>query len=523
MISVQVSPNSITVFRCATQRFTATFTGTNSTAVVSSLREKSLGIDAGTIDSNGWYTAPQNTEGPSRFVAASQADATQHMTFCTRYLGLACLACATCISLAAQGTNEVRDQQTSPKISTTVNAVLVPVIVRDGQGNAVGDLTKEDFQILDEGKPRAISGFNMEEHREVGGPNIEAPEAAPAGASPISSLQLPARFVVFLFDDRHLSTEDLGRVQMSGQRILADTLGESDIAAIVSVSGINSGLTRDRATLFQAMAKMHSTPQPAVTECPRIDYYQADLIQSKHDRSAVDAATTEAMTCAGVPFLNPNSNPIQMQGKMQDKMQDMREQAQRAVYSLADQALAIGNYDVRVTLGAVAEFVRRVSALDGERIFIFVSPGFLTVTPEAAREKSQLMDLAVQSQVVINTLSARGLYSTELTASDPGPHSIRDVISGSTAQSHREALVSADNVLAELANGSGGTFFYNSNDLQAGFRQLAAEPQYRYLLEFSLDGVKADGKYHRLRVKVNHDGLRLQAPQGYFAAKPAKR
>jgi VWFA-related protein len=443
----------------------------------------------------------------------------QHMTFCTRYLGLACLTCATCIPLAAQGTNEVRDQQTSRKISATVNAVLVPVIVRDGQGKAVGDLTREDFQILDEGKPRTISGFNMVERREVGGANIEASVAAPAGASPTSSPQLPVRFVVFLFDDRHLSTEDLGRVQTSGQRILADTLGESDIAAIVSVSGINSGLTRDRATLLQAMAKMHSKPQSAASECPRIDYNQADLIQNKHDRSALDAATAETMTCAGVAPLNPNSNPMQMQGKMQD----MREQAQRTVYSIADQALAIGNYDVRVTLDAVAEFVRRVSALDGERIFIFVSPGFLTVTPEAAREKSQLMDLAVQSQVVISTLSARGLYSTELTASDSGPHSIRDVVTGSTAQSHREALVSADNVLAELANGSGGTFFYNSNDLQGGFRQLAVEPQYRYLLEFSLDGVKADGKYHRLTIKVNRDGLRLQARQGYFAAKQAKR
>ena len=78
------------------------------------------------------------------------------MTFCTQYLGLTGLTCAMCISLAAQGTNEVREQ-TSPTISVTVNTVLVPVVVRDGQGNAVGGLTKEDFQILDEGRPRTIS------------------------------------------------------------------------------------------------------------------------------------------------------------------------------------------------------------------------------------------------------------------------------------------------------------------------------------------------------------------------------
>jgi VWFA-related protein len=163
---------------------------------------------------------------------------------------------------------------------------------------------------------------------------------------------------------------------------------------------------------------------------------------------------------------------------------------------------------VHVTLEVVAEFVRRASALNGDRILIFVSSGFLTVTPAAARETSQVMDLAAQSNVVISTLNARGVYSTELTASEHGTHV---VMSGSTVQSHQDALTSAENALAELADGSGGNYFHNSNDLLSGFRQLAAEPQYRYLLQFSLDGVKPDGKYHRLRVKVNHDGLRLQA------------
>ena len=426
------------------------------------------------------------------------------MTLCTQYLGLAALTCAMCIPLAAHGTNEVRGQQTAPKISVTVNTVLVPVVVRDGQGDAVGGLAKEDFLILDEGKPRTISGFSAETRQKIRGAS-SAPEIAAGAVPPTAAPAAPVRFVVFLFDDRHLSAEDLGRVQTSGQRILADTLSASDMAAVVSVSGTNSGLTRDHAALLDAMNKLrpHSVPTSAFRECPGVDYYQADLIQNKHDGCALEAAAQEAMQCVG--------NRLDLQ------------EAQMMAYSAAERALAIGDNDVRATLDVVAEFVRRASTLDGERILIFVSSGFLTVTPEAARATSQVMDQAAQSTVVISTLDARGLYSTELAANDSGVHSNRYLISGSTAQRHREALTSADNVLAELANGSGGAFFHNNNDLQAGFRQLAAAPQYRYLLQFSLDGVKADGKYHRLKVKVDHDGLRLQARQGYFAAKAAKR
>ena len=77
--------------------------------------------------------------------------------------------------------------------------------------------------------------------------------------------------------------------------------------------------------------------------------------------------------------------------------------------------------------------------------------------------------------------------------------------------------------MAELADGTGGTFFHNSNDLEGGLQKLAAAPEYVYLLEPSLENVKPDGSYHRLTVKVNQEGLKLQARRGYFAPKPEKR
>jgi VWFA-related protein len=84
--------------------------------------------------------------------------------------------------------------------------------------------------------------------------------------------------------------------------------------------------------------------------------------------------------------------------------------------------------------------------------------------------------------------------------------------------------MSADeDVMAELADATGGTYFHNSNDLSGGFRKLTLAPEYLYLLEFTPQDVKQDGSYHRLKVKLAQDGLKLQARRGYFAPKASKK
>jgi Bacterial Ig-like domain (group 2)/Galactose oxidase, central domain len=70
LISVTVTPNSVTVLGDATQAFTAKVTGTTNTAVTWSVEESS----GGTIDSTGLYTAPQDSTGTFHVVATSQAN-----------------------------------------------------------------------------------------------------------------------------------------------------------------------------------------------------------------------------------------------------------------------------------------------------------------------------------------------------------------------------------------------------------------------------------------------------------------
>ena len=161
-----------------------------------------------------------------------------------------------------------------------------------------------------------------------------------------------------------------------------------------------------------------------------------------------------------------------------------------------------------------------MAALPGQRTLVLVSPGFLSIEPDALSVESQIIDFAAQSNVTVSALDARGLYTTSMTASDDLHANSLGVVRRSEFRA--SSMKAAENVMAELADGTGGTFFHNNNDLDAGFNTLTEAPEVVYLLELPLDDVKQDGSYHRLKVKVDREGLQLQARRGYFVPKPEK-
>ena len=73
-------------------------------------------------------------------------------------------------------------------------------------------------------------------------------------------------------------------------------------------------------------------------------------------------------------------------------------QAQSMVESAARRVLMVGEQDVQVTLATIKEVVRRMANLPGQRTLILVSPGFVSIAPEALSWESQIMDLAVRVQ-----------------------------------------------------------------------------------------------------------------------------
>ena len=80
------------------------------------------------------------------------------------------------------------------------------------------------------------------------------------------------------------------------------------------------------------------------------------------------------------------------------------------------------------------------------------------------------------------------------------------------------AQLAQEDVLAQLADGTGGTFFHNRNDVDEGLREAGAAPAMTYLLGFSPQNLKLDGSLHTLKVSFAHKtNYKIQARHGYFA------
>jgi VWFA-related protein len=399
---------------------------------------------------------------------------------------------------------EMASHDVTPTFKVNVKLILVRVVVRDNQGHAVGNLRQEDFQVFDNRKPQVISQFSVEQPGTRAAPEMKSTEEA-SGSDQVGIKNpppTPELFTAYLFDDVHLKFGDLSLAREAAARRLA-ALNPSDRVAIFSTSGKTAlDFTDDREKLNNTLLALRSRPMAAdqSSPCPDVSYYTGDLIENKHDQQALQAVTLDALHCAF------------------DDNQQMMQAAQNMAEAAARQSIAEGESESRLALGVLKDVVRRISLVPGQRNIVLVSPGFQT--PQLEYEYNDIIERALHSETIISALDARGLYV-------PGPAGdISKQLSGNVLVAGQETLYDIDrastdaDVLAVLADGTGGTFFHNNNDLNEGLKRIAAAPEYSYVLGFSPQNLKLDGSFHALKVTLRSPlKLSLQARRGYFAPK----
>ena len=367
-------------------------------------------------------------------------------------------AAAPAAAPVAKNAPEMATRDVPATFSTKVNLVLVPVVVRDRQARAVGTLRQEDFQLFDRNKPQLITRFSVEK----------------TGFPAISGV---------------IATEET-----------AETAAKSTDAKPPVASSVQPIPERFVAYLFDDVHLAFG------------DLAKAREALDKHIPETVDPTTRVAVYTTS--------------GQSQMDFTDDRQKLHDALVRIRPVNIAApGGQDC--VPGDVAstqcfafrvaqDVIRRMAAMPGSRTLVLVSPGFL-VPQEQLYEEGDVMDAALRANVVISTMDARALW-----ALPPGGDASRPGVTGGAVLDQMSNALAQANVLEELARGTGGQYFHNSNDLGEGFQRIAARPEFIYVLGFAPQNLKLDGAFHNLKVSVkNAKEFEVQARQGYYAPRHA--
>jgi len=404
-------------------------------------------------------------------------------------------------------TAEVVTRDSSSTFKVRVNVVLVRVVVRDQKGKAIDSLKKEDFQLFDNRKPQTISTFSLETPASHTIPVVTVSDHSEADVEKVQPAvpALPQRFVSLLFDDLHLSMEDAVYDRTAATKIF-DSMAPSDRIGIYTTSGqFAQEFTSDHEVLKKALDQIISRPlfNSAVHDCPDISYFQADLIENKQDSQALAVAAEDAVQCA----FNGDETKLA--------------QARAMASGVAMRTVNTGDSSSDFTYRHIEDVLRRLSAMPGQRKLVFISPGFILST--LLLERVDIIDRSNRAGIVIDTLDARGLYTPDLNGdiSSPSVDTYRTV--GYKTSYRVQAQFAQEEILNDLASGTGGTFYHNRNDIDVALRQAVAAPVASYLLGFSPQNLKLNGSFHALKVALTgKQKFDIQARRGYYAPRTAK-
>ena len=384
-------------------------------------------------------------------------------------------------------------QQTNLKVETRL--VQVSVIVHDKSGVPLKDLKKEDFLVLDEKQPQAVRIFSMETNL----PATATPAPLPSDTYTNrlrARAGVPNSITVILLDGLNTSITD----QAFARRGVAKFLGQLQPEDRVAVYTLGRDLrilhdfTNDASSLLRAVYQFKG-------------------------REAQDLAT---LSPNAISSFTPESNELALLNVL---FRD--ENKTEAAFDIKNR--------VHETVEAMKNIANHLASLPGRKNLIWVSGSFpiafgfdntqQNIFAEKQSFESDIAD-AVRAlnnaSLAIYPVDARGLLAQGLgaTAAPSLANQMLRMQQLSITQqsiSFPELPVDSNLTMEELAHGTGGRAFYNTNDIFGSIRQAIEDSQITYTLSYYPSGIKWDGKYHNIKVEVKRPGVKVQSRKGYFA------
>lgn len=373
----------------------------------------------------------------------------------------------------------------TPTFKAEVEYVEVDALVTDRDGKFVPNLTKDDFQVFEDGKLQTISNFSR---IDIPLERQDKPLFAARPIDPdVESNERPfdGRVYVMILDDLHVATLRSQRVKQAARQFIERNLGANDLMAIVTTGGrmqTSQEFTRNKRLLLAAVDQFMGQSLDSVTMSRAREY----------DRQR--------------GFLDPGQSV------------DDPDEPQRV-------------YNVRAMLTTLRKVSEWFGGVRGRRkTMLFFSEGINynlndVIRPNGARPSSassliseiqDTINSTARANVSIYAIDPRGLTMLGDDDITVGSYpDFDDTKAGIGPSSMRNELMWSQNSLRQLADETGGFASVNRNDFRDAFDRIVRDSSSYYVLAYYPPSDKRDGKFHRIEVKVNRPGLVVRSRRGY--------
>jgi VWFA-related protein len=400
------------------------------------------------------------------------------------------------IVIAMGGSVLIGQQVPPPPITFRegVDYVQVDTLVTDRAGNVVRGLTKDDFDIFEDGKPQTVAALSFVDLpiQRPFGPR-QAAGAPPPPEPDVETNLAGGRVYVVVLDDLHTNPVNSLRVKNAATKFVDEYLQPGDRAAVVYTSG--------RADAGQEF-----------TDSPRRLLASVDKFVGNKLRSAT-LERLDANSGQRASGQNDGSLGNTPSGDYDPRLERVRDPLDFERGYQAEAALK--------TLKSVADGLANVAGR--RKAIVFISEGidyditdvfrnaFATQVFDATRA---LIATAARSNVNVYSLDPRGLSMLGDGIMELGAPPANSNVKLGTTSLATELQLSQDS-LRKLAEQTGGAASVSSNDFAGWYERIVRENSSYYMLGYIPADDRRNSGFRRIDVKVKRPGLTVRARQGY--------